>query len=310
MLAGDVVAAAIRQAELHSQIALTQQIVELQQEELQIVQERYHAGGASDNDLRTHEISLAQAQALLPPLRQQVDIVNDQLAVLMGRAPAEASIPVFALESLRLPDELPLSLPSSLARQRPDIRSAESLLHQASANIGVAVANRYPQVVLSASGGALGTSFIGGGGIWNVGTGLAQPLYNGGALRAEQRQAQAAYNEAASEYRDTVLHAFQQVADTLYAIHNDAQTLQSRTAAADESADACSIATQRYQAGGISRLALLEAQRQQLQTALDRTDSVASRYLDSATLFQALGGGWWKRNPTPAANSATKTTGP
>jgi outer membrane protein TolC len=168
-------------------------------------------------------------------------------------------------------------------------------LHQASAGVGVATANRYPQITISASAGALGTSFITGGDIWNVAAGLAQPLYNGGALKAEQRKAQAAYDEANSEYRQTVIEAFQQVADTLYAIQNDAQTFQSRTAAAEQAEAAYQIDVQRYQAGGISRLALLEAQRQQLQTALDRSSSAENRYLDSATLFQALGGGWWNR---------------
>jgi NodT family efflux transporter outer membrane factor (OMF) lipoprotein len=295
ILAGDVVAAGIRQAELRAQLDLTEQMIAVSQTELRITDARSRAGGASDGDLRIQRMLLAQTEAALPPLRQQLEIVSVQLAVLMGRPPAQAPAPGINFESLKLPEELPLTVPSSLVHQRPDIRAAESLLHQASASVGVATANRYPQITLSASGGALGTSFIAGGDIWNVGTGLAQPLYNGGALKAEQRKAQAAYDEAASEYRQTVLEAFQQVADTLYAIQNDAQTLQSRTAANEQAGAAYQIDAQRYQAGGISQLALLEAQRQQLQTALDRADSVANRYLDSATLFQALGGGWWNR---------------
>lgn len=298
MLAGNIVAGAIRQAELNAQITLTEQMVEVRQNELHILEERNRAGGASEDEVRNQRLLLAQAQAALPPLRQQVDIVNDQLAVLMGRAPASAPIPALTLDALRLPRELPLSLPSSLVRQRPDIRAAESLLHEASANVGVATANRYPQITLTASGGALGTSFISGGDIWNAGVGLAQPLYNGGALRAEERRAQAAYDEADSEYRQTVLEAFQQVADTLSSIQNDAQALQSRSAAAEQSEAAYRIAGERYGAGGISQLALLEAQREQLQTAFDRVDAAASRYKDSATLFQALGGGWWNRDPT------------
>ncbi|MGO9437739.1 MAG: efflux transporter outer membrane subunit [Terracidiphilus sp.] len=295
MLAGNVVSTAIRQASLRSQIDLTRQMIALRQSELRITEQRYNAGGASDNDVRSQRILLAQVQSSLPPLEQQFDTLTDELAVLMGRPTADAAAPDMPLESLLLPHDLPLSLPSSLVRQRPDIRAAESLLHEASANVGVATANRYPQITLSASGGALGTSFISGGDIWNVGAGLAQPLYNGGALRAEQRKAQAAYDEASSNYRQSVLQAFQQVADTLHAIQNDAQTLQSRTAAAEQARAAYQIATERYQAGGISQLALLEAQRQQLQAALDRTDSATSRYTDSATLFQALGGGWWNR---------------
>ena len=195
--------------------------------------------------------------------------------------------------SLHLPEELPLSLPSSLVQQRPDIRAAESLLHQASANVGVATANLYPQIVLSGSAGAIGTSFTSGGSVWNVGASLAQPIYNGGALRAEKRKALAAYEEAGSAYQETVLQAFREVADALRAIDNDAQTLQARNEAAIQAETTYRIASERFNVGGISQLAVLDAQQQHLQTMLDRTTSAASRYSDSATLFQALGGGWW-----------------
>jgi NodT family efflux transporter outer membrane factor (OMF) lipoprotein len=190
-----------------------------------------------------------------------------------------------------------VSLPSSLVRQRPDIRAAEALLHQASANVGVATANLYPQILLSGSGGGIGTNFTTGGGIWNVGASLTQPIFNGGALAGEKRKAQAAYDEAGGVYRQTVLEAFREVADTLYAVQHDAETLRARTGAASEAEAAYHIASQRYDAGGISQLDLLDAERQRLQTALDRTSSAASRYADSATLIQALGGGWWNRTP-------------
>ena len=199
-----------------------------------------------------------------------------------------------------------MSLPSALVRQRPDIRAAEALLHQASANVGVATANLYPQIVLSGSGGGIGTNFTTGGDIWNVGASLTQPIFNGGALQAERRKAQAAYGEADGVYRQTVLQAFKEVADSLYAIQHDAETLRARTEAAGEAQAAYEIASQRYQAGGISQLSLLDAQRQQLQTALDQTTSAASRYTDSATLVQALGGGWWNQSQI----SAPATTSP
>jgi outer membrane protein TolC len=139
----------------------------------------------------------------------------------------------------------------------------------------------------------VGKSFLSGGDIWNVGASLAQPIYNGGALRAEQRKAQASYDEAGAVYRQTVLEAFEQVADVLYAIQNDAQALQARTEAATAADSAFEIASARYRAGGVSQISLLDAERQQLQTKLDRTASDAGRYSDSATLFEALGGGWW-----------------
>ncbi len=220
----------------------------------------------------------------------------------MGKSPAEAQIPELSLDGLRLPQELPLSLPSALVQQRPDIRASEALLHEASANVGAATANLYPQIVLSGSGGGTGTSFVTGGDVWNVASSLAQPIYNGGALRAEKRKAEAAYQEASSVYRQTVLQAFGEVADTLTAIDHDAQTLKARSEAAADADASYQIAVGRYQAGGISELALLEAQRQQLQAELDRTAATAARFSDSATLFQALGGGWWNAAPASTPN--------
>ncbi len=293
MLAGNVVSAAIEQAELHEQIDVTRQMIAIEESELKIAERRYQAGGIADYDVRSQRTLVAQTRALLPALEERLDALNDQLAVLLGQSPAEARIPGLSLASLHLPDTLPLSLPSALVRQRPDIRAAEALLHQASANVGRATANLYPQIELSGGGGAVGTSFLNGGDIWNVGASLTQPIYNGGALRAEKREAEAAYQEAGSVYRQTVLQAFQQIADTLYAVEHDAQTLQARAEAATDAEASYKIALQRYRAGGISQVAALEAQRQQLQTELDRTAAAAARYSDSATLFEALGGGWW-----------------
>ena len=301
MLAGNVVSSAIGQAQLSAQIRITRQIITVRQQQVEIAEERYRAGGASEYDVRSQRTLLAQSQAMLPPLEERLDLTNDQLALLMGKAPGQAQVQGISLDRLELPQELPLSVPSSLARQRPDIRAAESMLHRASADVGVATANLFPQIVISGSGGALGTSFSSGGDTWNIGAALAQPIYNGGALRAEKRKAQAAYDEANSQYRQTVLQAFEQVADTLSSIRNDARTLQARTDAATEAAAAFELARQRYQAGGISRLALLDAQGQQLDTALDRTESAANRMRDTAALFQALGGGWWNGNALAAA---------
>ena len=298
MLTGNVVSAAIRQAELRKQIELTDRLLGVEQRELAIAEARKQAGGASDADVESQKATVAETQATIPPLEAQLDVVNHQLAVLMGKSPAEAQIPDLSLDVLHLPQELPLSLPSALVRQRPDVRASEALLHEASANVGVATANLYPQIVLSGSGGGTGTSFVAGGDVWNVASSLMQPIYNGGALRAEKRKAEAAYQEASSVYRQTVLQAFGQVADTLTAIDHDAQTLKARSDAADDADASYQIAVGRYHAGGISELILLEAERQQLQAELDRTAATASRFSDSATLFQALGGGWWNDLPT------------
>ncbi len=307
MLAGNVVSAAIRQAQLYSQIETTRRMIALQEQALRITEESRSAGGASEYDVHSQRTALAQMKASLPSLKQQLDVVNHQLAVLMGKSPAEANVDQIKLEDLHLPVELPVSLPSSLVRQRPDILGAEALLHQASADVGVATANLYPQIVLSGGGGGIGTSFTSGGSVWNGGISLTQPVFNGGSLRAERRKAVAAYDEAGAAYRQTLLEAFREVADTLRAIEHDAQTLKDRSEAADHANAAYRIASQRYEAGGISQLSLLDAERQQLQIALDRIAYQAARYSDSATLFQALGGGWWNDKQAQAAKTASSS---
>ena len=310
MLAGNVAAAAIRQAQIREEIELTRQMLDVEEQQLRIVEKRYRAGGVAESDARSQRTLVAETRALLPGLEQQLDAVNDELAVLMGQSPAAAQVAPISLDRLHLPAALPVSVPSALVRQRPDIRAAESLLHQASANVGVATANLYPQIVLSGSGGAIGTNFTTGGDIWNVGGALTQPIFNGGALRAEQRKAQAAYDEADGVYKQTVLGAFQQVADTLYAIEHDAQALAARTDAANEADASYRIAAARYRAGGISQEALLDAERQRLQMELNRTGAVAARYADSATLLQALGGGWWNGPEAATVAKATQTKTP
>ena len=307
MLAGNVVSAAIRQAQLRSQIDITRQLLALQQQQLTITEKRVEAGGLPRYYINQQRTLVEQTRASIPPLQQQLDVVNHQLATLIGKTPADAHIDGINLDSLHLPEKLPVSLPSSLVRQRPDIRAAESLMHQASANVGVATANLYPQIVLSANGGGIGTSFTNGGSVWSLGATLAQPVFNGGALRAERRKAIDAYDEAGAAYQQVVLQAFEQVADSLRAVDNDAQTLQARTEAALQAEATYNIAAQRYTAGGISQLSALDAQRQYLQTTLDRTASAANRYSDSAALFQSLGGGWWNETNTGAPAAPPKS---
>jgi NodT family efflux transporter outer membrane factor (OMF) lipoprotein len=290
MLEGNVVAAAIRQAEVRREIEITRQLVAVEQKELKILKKRERAGGVSDFDVHSQLTQVAQTEAAIPPLELQLDTIDDQLAALMGLSPAEAEVAGISLDALHLPEELPMTVPSELVRQRPDIRAAEALLHEASANVGVATANQYPQIVLTGSGGGLGTRFNSGGDVWNVGASLAAPIFNGGALQAEKRKAEDAYDEAASAYRATVLESFREVADALYATEHDAEALQARSVAAGEAEAAYGIAAKRYEAGGISEMSLLDAERQKLQTALDRENAASSRLTDSATLFEALGG--------------------
>jgi NodT family efflux transporter outer membrane factor (OMF) lipoprotein len=296
-LAANVVSAAITQASLRAKIAIAQEVMDAQGWQLAITEERYKAGGVSVLDVQNQSILLDQTKASLPPLKKQLVQINHQLAVYLGREPAEAKIDEFDLNNLHLPEELPLSLPSSLARQRPDIRAAEALWHQASANIGVATANLFPQITLSGSFGSQRASFgdiLSGVNIWSIAGNLMQPVFHGGELRARQRLSVAAYDEAAAAYKQTVLKGLQEVADTLYALDADAETLKTRTDTTDHARAAYEIAQRQYHLGGISHLALLDAQRQLLQTEMDRVQAQADRYTDTAALLYALGGGWWQ----------------
>ncbi|AOK56145.1 ABC transporter permease [Burkholderia stagnalis] len=292
-LAGNVVATVVRRASLARQLALTQQLADAQARQLRIVEARHAAGGVSTADVHAQRTLLAQTQASLPPLAAQRAQADHRLAILIGMPPAEADLPDVPLDALALPGALPVTLPSTLARERPDIRAAEAVLHQASANVGVATANLYPRFAISAGAGSERTriaDIVNGLNIWNIGLNLTQPLFHGGELRAKKHAAEAAYDAAFADYRQTVLLALQQVADAMRAVEQDAETLRSRDEAAREADASNTISAARYAAGGLGEFGLLDAQRQALQTALDRTRAQADRLADTAALFQALGG--------------------
>ncbi|WP_396330707.1 efflux transporter outer membrane subunit [Burkholderia anthina] len=294
-LAGNVVATAILRASLAQQVALTRQLVDAQARQLRIVEARFAAGGVSQADVHAQRALLAQTQASLPPLAARYAQAGHRLAILLGAPPSGAALPDLALDALALPRTLPVALPSALARERPDIRAAEAVLHQASANVGVATANLYPRFSISAGVGSERTrivDIVSGLNVWNVGLGLTQPLFHGGELRAKKRATEAAYDAAFASYRETVLLALQQVADAMRAVEHDAAELQARDTAAQQAAASNAIAGDRYAAGGISLIDLLDTQRQALQTALDRTRAQADRLADTAALFQALAGNW------------------
>ncbi|WP_175763475.1 efflux transporter outer membrane subunit [Burkholderia ambifaria] len=294
-LAGNVVATAILRASLAQQVALTRQLLDAQARQLRIVEARFSAGGVSRADVHAQRALLAQTQASLPPLAARYAQAGHRLAILLGAPPSGEALPDLALDALALPRTLPVALPSTLARERPDIRAAEAVLHQASANVGVATANLYPRFSISAGIGSERTriaDIVSGLNVWNVGLGLTQPLFHGGELRARKRAAEAAYDAAFASYRETVLLALQQVADAMRAVEHDAAELQARDTAAQQAAASRAIAGDRYAAGGISLIDLLDAQRQVLQTTLERTRAQADRLADTAALFQALAGNW------------------
>ena len=293
-LAGNVVTTAVRRASLAKQIALSEDLLADQSHQLEITEQRYQAGGVSRQELLSERSQVEQMRASLAPLRAQLAQADHQLAVFVGRPPAElrrggVDPGAIDLDALVLPAEVPLTLPSTLAQQRPDIRASEALLHQASANVGVATADLYPRLTLSASTGPESVSIGNLLNVWSVGAGLTQPLFHGGELQARKRSAQAAYEAALGAYRVTVLQGLQQVADALLALQQDAIELQSRDKAQRDAQASAQIASERFAAGGISQFALLDAQRQQTQTSLDRTKVQAQRLVDTAALYQALG---------------------
>ena len=301
-LTSNIVSAAIQEASLRAQLAATRQLISLSTRLLDITRKQRAAGQANGVDVATQEVALAQAQALLPPLEKQLAQQRNLLTVLAGRVPSDEITQHFELSSLSLPQELPLSLPSRLVEQRPDIRAAEAQLHAASAQVGVATAARLPNIMLTANIGSSALDFArlfgSGGGFWLLGAELAQPIFKGGMLLHQQRAAQAAYEQAAAQYRSTVLTGLRNTADTLQAIVSDAEAL--RAAVASEAATRKSLALARRQrelgASGTSDLLLAEQTHQQAIGVL--VQAQANRYVDTIGLFQALGGGWWNRTET------------
>jgi len=295
-LAGNVVTTVVRIAALDAQIATTQRLAAEQRKQLEITERRLSLGGVAQVDAFSQRTLVAQTDATLPPLAQQAAQMRHRLSVLLDREPGAGLPALPPLDALHLPDPLPVSLPSTLAQRRPDIRAAEAMWHEASANVGVATANLFPRITLSAGLGSETTGFrnlLGAGSsIWNLGAGLTQPIFHGGTLRAKQREAEAAYDAAGAAYKQAVLQGLQEVADALHAVNNDAQALQARALATDQAQQTLRAAEARHAAGGISTLTLLDAQRQVDQATLQQVQSRADRLLDSAALMQALGGGW------------------
>lgn len=299
-LTSNIVTAALQEASLRGQLQATRDILATQEELLTLVEKQFELGGVARTDVLAQRASLAQTRATAPPLEKRLAQTRHLLAVLAGRFPGDAAdLPEFHLEGFRLPEELPVSLPSVLVRQRPDIRSAEKLLHAASATVGVATANLYPQVTLSAQYGTtalqIGDLFRPGTAVWGIGAGLLQPIFRGGALEASRRAEVAGFDQAAARYRETVLQAFRDVADVLRALYYDAMTLKAQAEAEAAARDSLDIAKKQVRLGATGYLSLLNAQRQYHLARILLVQAQALRYADTAALFQALGGGWWNR---------------
>lgn len=298
-LVNNLVATAVQYASIDAQIEATNRVIESDTKSVDILEYQHSKGYASGVDLAAAKSQLAAAQASLPPLMKQQAQLHDQLAVLAGNYPSQQAPEALRLADLKLPQDLPLSLPSTLVAQRPDVLQAEANLHAASAEIGVAVANRLPSIPLTANAGAtavaLSQLFTSGSEFWSIGAAITAPIFEGGALYHQEKAARAAYDASAEQYRSTVLAAFQNVADTLVALDQDANGLKA-AAAADAAAKTTLDLVQRQLADGYTNyLGLLNAQTAYQQAEIALVQAEANRYADTAALFQALGGGWWHR---------------
>ena len=298
MLVSNVVTTAIKEALLRAQLQATRNIIEAQQKQLAVIEKQFALGAVTRSTVLLQRTLVAQTEAMLPPLEKALAQTRNQLAVYVGKLPNESELPEFQLDNLQLPQDLPVSLPSSLVRQRPDIRASEALLHQASALIGVAAANQYPQFNLTGSYtyehvqlGSVGANSP----LWSLGAGLTQPIFNAGALKAKRRAAEAAYDQAEAEYRWTVLTAFQNVADNLRAIDFDAATYKAQAKAEALARESMELSQSQYKLGAVSFLTVLDTQRSYQQAHINLVAAQAARLTDTAALFVALGGGWWNR---------------
>ncbi|HEU0117126.1 MAG TPA: efflux transporter outer membrane subunit [Alphaproteobacteria bacterium] len=298
-LTGNIVTAAIQEASLRGQIEATKTIVEDEEKQLQTVQTQFDLGAVNKAAVLSQQANLQQTRATLPGLESRLEQTRHLLSVLTGKPPSDAPAATFDFASLQLPDSLPVTIPSKLVEQRPDIRAADSELHAASASIGVAEANRLPQITLSAGMGteaiSLDKLFTPGSGIWSAGFGVAQTIFDGGTLAHQQGAAEASYDQAAALYKKTVLGAFQDVADTLRALEADADTLKAEVIAEQSASENLAITQEQYKDGAISYINLLSAEQLEQQAKLALVQAEAQRYADTAALFQSLGGGWWNR---------------
>ncbi len=302
-LSAGVATSAITAASLAGQIKVQQDLIGFEQRQLQTVRRQFELGGATGTDVATQEAQVATAQTVLVPLLTQLAQTRDQLAAYLGRAPSEVRVPALDLDAITLPDTLPVSVPSALLDQRPDIRAAEATLQQNSANLGVAIANRLPQVTLTASVGSESPDFhqlfSPTNGLWSLVNQAAQPIFDAGQLLHAQRAQRAALDSAAAAWRNTVVTAYQNVADVLVALQNDAVSLRASVDAERASARSLSLASLQYKLGGVSYLSVLTAQQSYQNASLGLLRARALRYTDSIALFQALGGGWWHRDDVP-----------
>ncbi|MBU6206287.1 MAG: efflux transporter outer membrane subunit [Alphaproteobacteria bacterium] len=296
-LAANVAAAAFQEASLRAQVAAQGRIIKLEEDTLGIMHRQQAQGQIAGADVLAQDAALAQARAALPPLQKALTVQQDLLAYLTGHAPGDGDIRGVNLATLTLPGQLPISLPSVLVRQRPDVRAAEENLHSASAQLGVATAARLPNIMLSASAGGTGSSWRNllspANSLWSLGAGVTAPLFDGGSLLHKQRAARAALEQAGAQYRSAVLTAFQNVADTLHALQLDADALGAAQAAQTTADRSFQVVQYQYKQGAVPFVNVLAAEQALRQADQALVQAQVARFADTAALYQALGGGWW-----------------
>jgi NodT family efflux transporter outer membrane factor (OMF) lipoprotein len=288
---GDTVLTALRIASTRAQIEVIQKVIASDQENLRLVRTANASGVASQIDVTTAQSQLDRDRALLPPLHQQLNVAEDALAILVGKSPSTWRAPAFSLEGITLPRDIPLAVPSNLVRARPDIRAAEAQLHAASAQVGIATADLYPRITLSAAVAEEGLVSGPAGAAWSLMGGLTAPIFHGGALQANRRGAEDAYQAAFAQYQQTVLAAFQQVADNLHGLSNSADAVQAEQQALDSANSALRLARLGYGAGNAGVVQVLDAQRLQQLAELNLVQARTQRYVQTVNLFLAAGGG-------------------
>ena len=293
-LTANVVTAAIQAAGLRDQIAATMRMVSLESESLAVLKRELELGAVAEADVYAQDAALAQLEASLPPLKRQLQITEDQLAALLGRTPSQFSAPTVSLDGIALPVDVPVGLPSQLVDRRPDVRAAEAQLHAATANVGVATANLLPQFTLTGDAGSSGTAlnqlFKAGAGFWSIGANATQTVFAGGTLIHKKRAADAALDQAAAAYKSSVLTAFQNVADALHALDNDADALKAATRAMSAAQLSLGVSQRQLALGSVSYLALLNSEQTYSQALVLQIQARTSRLVDTAALFNALGG--------------------
>lgn len=303
-LTANVVTAAITDASLREQIAATQEIIRIETDQLKRLEHQFEIGAISKADVLSQEANVAQAKATLSPLQKQLAQQRNQLMVYLGRLPSQDRGEYVRLSDLRLPGQIPVSLPSDLVRQRPDIRQAEATLHKATATVGVGVANLLPQLTLSGNYGATGPMqlFSPGTVFASVTGSVSQKLIDGGTLFHTKEADVASFEQNLALYKSAVILAFQNVADSLRAIQYDARVLRDQAAAETATRDSLDMATEQFKTGAVPYANVITAQQSYLNARVSRIKAQATRFTDTVALYQSLGGGWWNReDQTPDA---------